>query len=77
MLKNSIKLLKIIVLETLMKRTTVTLPRELVEDLLEVAPAKSKTQAVITAIQDCIKRKKLETIKNLAGQGRWQRMAKA
>ena len=60
-----------------MKRTTVTLPRELVEDLLEVAPAKSKTQAVITAIQDCIKRKKLETIKNLAGQGRWQRMAKA
>ena len=60
-----------------MKRTTVTLPRELVEDLLDVTPAKNKTQAVISAIQDCIKRKKLETIKNLAGRERWSRMAKA
>jgi len=60
-----------------MKRTTVTLPRELVEDLLEVTPAKNKTQAVISAIQDCIKRKKLETLKNLAGRERWSRMAKA
>ena len=60
-----------------MKRTTVTLPRELVEDLLDVTPAKNKTRAVVSAIQDCIKRKKLETIKNLAGQGRGSRMAKA
>ncbi len=64
-------------LENLMKRTTVTLPRELVEDLLDVTPAKNKTQAVVSAIQDCIKRKKLETIKNLAAQGRCSRMAKA
>ncbi len=63
-------------LENLMKRTTVTLPQELVEDLLDVTPAKNKTQAVVSAIQDCIKRKKLETIKNLAGRGRWSRMAK-
>ena len=60
-----------------MKRTTVTLPRELVEDLLDVTPAKNKTQAVVSAIQDCIKRKKLETIKNLAGRARWSRTAKA
>ena len=60
-----------------MKRTTVTLPRELVDDLLEIHPAKNKTQAVIAAIQDCIKRKKLETIKSMAGRGRWHKMEKA
>ena len=60
-----------------MKRTTVTLPRELVDDLLEVTPAKNKTRAVIAALQECIKRKKMETLKSLAGQGRWHRMAKA
>jgi len=73
----SIKYVNFSMLENLMKRTTVTLPRELVEDLLDVTPAKNKTQAVVSAIQDCIKRKKLETIKNLAGQGRGSRMAKA
>ena len=77
MRKFSIEYLEIIVLENLMKRTTVTLPRELVEDLLDVTPAKNKTQAVVSAIQDCIRRKKLETIKNLAGQGRWPRTVKA
>lgn len=60
-----------------MKRTTVTLPGALVEELLEVTPAKNKTQAVIRAIQERIKRKKLEAVKDLAGQGRWQRPAKA
>lgn len=60
-----------------MKRTTVTLPQDLVEELLETTPAKNKTQAVIAAVQECIKRKKLETIKNLAGQGSWEREGKA
>jgi hypothetical protein len=60
-----------------MKRTTVTLPQGLVEELLAITPAKNKTQAVISAIQECIKRKKLETIKNLAGQGSWERVVKA
>ena len=64
-------------LEEVMKRTTVTLPQELVNDLLEVTPAKNKTQAVILAIQERIKKKKMETLKRLAGQGRWQRTAKA
>jgi hypothetical protein len=64
-------------LEIAMKRTTVTLPMELVEDLLEVAPAKNKTQAIMAAIQECIKRKKLEKIKSLAGRGRWHTLAKA
>jgi hypothetical protein len=60
--------------EMLMKRTTVTLPQELVVDLLEVTPAKNKTQAVIGAIQDCIKRKKMETIKRLAIYGKEKRI---
>ncbi len=62
-----------------MKRTTVTLPQELVDALLEVAPAKNKTQAVTAAIQERIKRKKMETLKLLAGHGRlrrWQRAVK-
>ena len=60
-----------------MKRTTVTLPRELVDELLEVTPAKNKTQAIIAAIQERIKRKKLEVLKGMAGQGRWQKVLKA
>jgi metal-responsive CopG/Arc/MetJ family transcriptional regulator len=64
-------------LEITMKRTTVTLPQELLDELLEVSPAKNKTQAVISAIQECIRRKKLETIKSLAADGRWHKMAKA
>ncbi len=60
-----------------MKRTTVTLPQDLVNDLLQVSPAKNKTRAVISAIQESIKRRKLETIKSLAENGRWHRGAKA
>jgi hypothetical protein len=58
-----------------MRRTTVTLPRELVDDLMEVTSAKNKTQAVIGAIQESIKRKKVETLKRLAGLGQWRRKA--
>jgi len=60
-----------------MKRTTVTLPRELVDELLEVTPAKNKTQAVIVAIHERIKRKKMETIKRLAGRRRWPDISEA
>jgi metal-responsive CopG/Arc/MetJ family transcriptional regulator len=63
----------IYMLEIAMKRTTVTLPRELIDELLEVTPAKNKTQAITTAIQERIKRKKMETLKHMAGQGRWQK----
>ncbi len=56
-----------------MKRTTVTLPKELVDDLLEVLPAKNKTQAVTLAIRESIKRRKVEHLKILAGQGRTAR----
>ena len=53
-----------------MKRTTITLPKDLVDALLEVVPAKNKTQAVTVAIQESIKRKKMEFLKTLASQGR-------
>jgi hypothetical protein len=63
-------------LEIFMKRTTVTLPQELVDELLEVTPVKNKTQAVIVAMQERIKRKKMEVLKRMAGHGRWQKGAK-
>jgi len=64
-------------LEIVMKRTTVTLPRELIDELLEVTPAKNKTQAITAAIQERIKRKKMEILKHMAGHGRWQKVPKA
>ncbi len=56
-------------LERSMKRTTVTLPCDLVEDLLAISPAKNKTQAVIAAIRERIRQKKVENLKRLAGRG--------
>jgi metal-responsive CopG/Arc/MetJ family transcriptional regulator len=69
-LKRNIKWRLINLLENSMKRTTVTLPKDLVDDLLEVLPAKNKTQAVTLAVQESIKRRKVEYLKTLAGQGR-------
>ena len=69
MLKKCIKF-PIIMLVNFMKRTTITLPKDLVDALLEVVPAKNKTQAVTVAIQESIKRKKMEFLKTLASQGR-------
>lgn len=60
-----------------MKRTTVTLPKDLVDELLEVLPAKNKTQAVTLAIQENIKRRKVERLKTLAGQGRITRASRS
>ena len=51
----------------IMRRTTITIPRELVEELLKVTQAKNKTQAVISAIEQEIRRRKLERIKSMAG----------
>jgi hypothetical protein len=56
--------------ESFMKRTTVTLPRDLVKDLMEVTPAKNKTQAVIVAVHEFVKRQKMETLKRFAGHRR-------
>lgn len=50
-----------------MQRTTITLPADLVNELTETLAAKSKTEAVIIAIQDELRARKKEQIKRLAG----------
>jgi len=51
-----------------MSRTTITLPNTLLEELMSEIQAKSKTDAVITAIRDEIRMKKQERIKSMAGK---------
>ncbi len=51
-----------------MSRTTITLPSILLDELMSVIKAKSKTDAVITAIRDEIRMKKQERIKTMAGE---------
>jgi len=51
-----------------MSRTTITLPSTLVEELMSELKAKSKTDAVITAIRDELMTKKRERIKAMAGR---------
>jgi metal-responsive CopG/Arc/MetJ family transcriptional regulator len=51
-----------------MSRITITIPNDLMDQLLEVVQAKSKTEAVTNAIKNEIKQKKKENIKNLAGK---------
>jgi hypothetical protein len=58
-----------------MQRTTITLPSDLVNELVEVVSAKSKTEAVVTAIQDEIRRRKKDRIKALAGKLEFTRSA--
>ncbi len=50
-----------------MSRTTITLPSSLLDELMTEIKAKSKTDAVITAIRDEIRIKKQERIKAMAG----------
>jgi len=51
-----------------MARTTITLPTSLLEELMAEISAKSKTDAVMTAIRDEIRMKKLERLKAMAGR---------
>ncbi len=51
-----------------MSRTTITLPNSLLEELMLELDAKSKTEAVVRAIKDEIKWKKIEKIKAMAGK---------
>jgi len=51
-----------------MRRTTITLPADLVEELLAEVKAASKTEAVITAVRDEIRLRKRQRIKAMAGQ---------
>ena len=51
-----------------MSRTTITLPKSLLEELMSELEAKSKTEAVVKAIKDEIRLKKMEKIKAMAGK---------
>ena len=50
-----------------MSRTTITLSNDLINELMSVVKAKSKTEAVIKAIKNEIKQSKKKKIINLAG----------
>ncbi|MBN2443563.1 MAG: hypothetical protein JXJ04_19545 [Spirochaetales bacterium] len=50
-----------------MSRITITLSNDLIDELMSVIEAKSRTEAVIKAIKNEIKHSKKEKIKNLAG----------
>ena len=51
-----------------MRRTTITLPQGLVDELVEVTGASSKTRAVTLAIEEELRKRKLENIKGMAGK---------
>lgn len=51
-----------------MQRSTITLSTELLEELLAEVEAKSKTEAVVLAIREEIRRRKAEKIKAMAGK---------
>jgi len=51
-----------------MARTTITLPGDLVNELMAEVGAKSKTEAIITAMRDEIRARKREKIKAMAGK---------
>lgn len=50
-----------------MSRATITLPNDLLIELMKAVSAKSKTEAVIMAIRDEIRLRKIEKIKAAAG----------
>lgn len=50
-----------------MSRATVTLPQDLLTELMALVGARSKTEAVITAVKDEIRQRKLARIKAMAG----------
>jgi metal-responsive CopG/Arc/MetJ family transcriptional regulator len=55
-----------------MKRTTITLPNDLLEKLQKTVKARNKTRAVIVAIEGELRRRKIQTIKEMAGELEFQ-----
>ena len=51
-----------------MQRTTITLPGDLVDELMSEVNAKSKTEAVIKAVKDEIRAQKKKKILSMAGK---------
>jgi len=59
-----------------MRRSTVTLPKDILDELLRVTKAKTKAEAVRIAVADEIRSRKIETIKKMAGQIKFSKGAK-
>ncbi|GAB4260419.1 DUF2191 domain-containing protein [Deferrisoma sp.] len=51
-----------------MRRTTITVPQELVDELVSLVNARSKTDAVLQAIREEIRRRRRDRIRDMAGQ---------
>lgn len=51
-----------------MSRATITLPNDLLSELMGMVNARSKTEAVIMAVKEEIRQKKLEKIRAMAGR---------
>ena len=49
-------------------RTTLDLPDELLEEARKLLGFKSKTDTVVVSLQELIRRKRIEELKNLAGK---------
>jgi len=55
-----------------MKRTSLVLPEDLLEELLRVSGAKTYSAAVVLAMEDFVRRAKARQILQLRGSGAWQ-----
>ena len=51
-----------------MSRATITLPNDLLDELMKSVRAKSKTEAVVKAIKDEIRMRKIEKIRKMVGE---------
>lgn len=51
-----------------MSRATITLPQDLLTELMTLVGARSKTEAVLTAVKDEIRLRKIARIKAMAGK---------
>lgn len=49
-------------------RTTIDLPEELVEEARRLLGFKSKTDTIVVSLQELIRKKRIETLKSLAGK---------
>ena len=49
-------------------RTTVSLDEQLVREVMSVTPAKTKTAAVARALQEHVRRRKLDKLRSLLGK---------
>lgn len=60
-----------------MSRATVTLPNELLDELMAVVSVRTKTEAVVIAVRDEIRLRRMERIRSMAGKASFEPNARA